>query len=84
MRFIQRNQPIEALATDSPDESFANRVGRWTLRRGFQYLDPQPPYRIIEVLGKNTIPIMQQVFVPLQSNRPRATVAASKPPSAAR
>src|SRR6267378_6130519 len=70
MRFRQGNQPIQALATDSPDDSFANRVGRWTLRRGFQYFDPEPRNRFVEVLGKNTIPIMQQVFVPLlQSNR---------------
>ena len=70
MRFSQGNQPIEALLADSPDDSFANRVGRWTLRRGFQYFDPEPNNGFVEVLGKNAIAIMQQVFVRLlQSNR---------------
>ena len=70
MRFCQGNQPIEALLADSPDDSFANRVCRWTLRRGFQYFDPEPHHGFVEVLGKNAIAIMQQVFVPfLQSNR---------------
>jgi hypothetical protein len=70
MRFSQGNQPIEALLADSPDDSFANRVCRWTLRRGFQYFDPEPHNGFVEVLGKNAIAIMQQVFVPLlRSNR---------------
>ena len=70
MRFSQGNQPIEALFADSPDDSFANRVGRWTLRRGFHYFDPEPHNGFVEVLGKNAIAIMQQVFVPLlRSNR---------------
>ncbi len=70
MRFSQGNQPIQALATDSLDDSFTYRVGRWTLRRGFQYFDPEPHNGFVEVLGKNAIPIMQQVFTPfLQSNR---------------
>src|SRR5450631_2352721 len=70
MRFCQGNQPIEALATDSPDDSFANRVGRWTVRWGLQYFDPEPHNGFVEVLRKNAIPIMQQVFaLLLQSNR---------------
>ena len=70
MRFSQGNQPIEALLADSPDDSFADRVGRWTLRRGFQYFEPEPHHGFVEVLGKNAVSIMQQVFVPLlQSNR---------------
>ena len=65
MRFSQGNQPIEALLADSPDDSFANRVCRWTLRRGFQYFDAKPHNGFVKVSGKNAIAIMQQVFVPL-------------------
>src|ERR1039457_2614985 len=63
MRFSQGNQPIEALLADSPDDSFANRVGRWTLRRGFQYFDPQPNNGFVEGVGKNDMAIMPQVFL---------------------
>ena len=65
MRFSQGNQPIEAPSADGPDDSFANRISRWTSRRGFQYFDPELHNRLVEVSGKNTIAIMQQVFVPI-------------------
>src|SRR5450631_3868400 len=70
MGFSQGNQPIEALSASGPDEPFANRVGRRTSRRRFQYFDPEFRDRLVEVCGKNAIAIMQQVFVPLlRSNR---------------
>ena len=70
MGFSQGNQPIEALSASGPDEPFANRVGRRTSRRRFQYFAPEFRDRLVEVCGKNAIAIMQQVFVPLlRSNR---------------
>ncbi len=70
MGFSQGNQPIEALSANGPDEPFANRVGRRTSRRRFQYFDPEFRDRRVEVCGKNAIAIMQQVLVSLlQSNR---------------
>ena len=70
MGFSQRNQPVEALAANGPDEPFANRIRRRTSRRRFQYFDSEFRDRRVEVCGKNAIAIMQQVFVPLlQSNR---------------
>jgi hypothetical protein len=35
MRFSQGNQPIQALATASADDSFANRIRHWTSRWRF-------------------------------------------------
>jgi len=50
MGFSQGNQPIEALAASAPDEPFANRVGRRTSRRRFQYFDPEFHDRLVEGL----------------------------------
>src|SRR6266446_6841742 len=70
MRFSQGNQPIQALSANCADDAFTNRLGRWTVRRGFQYFEPEPHQGFVEVPGKNAVSIMQQVFVPLlQSNR---------------
>ena len=69
MRFIQGNQPIQALSANGADDAFTNRIGRRTLRRGLEYFDPEPHDGSVEMLGKNAVSIVQQVFVPLQSNR---------------
>jgi predicted Rossmann fold nucleotide-binding protein DprA/Smf involved in DNA uptake len=47
MGFSQGHQPIEALSASGPDEPFANRVGRRTSRRRFQYFDPEFRDRLV-------------------------------------
>jgi hypothetical protein len=69
MRFSQGNQPIEALPTNGPDHSFANRIGLWTSRWRFQHRDAELRDRLVKMVRKDTVTIVKQVFVTvLKSN----------------
>src|SRR5208337_3575873 len=65
MRFRQRNQPIQALATDCADNAFANRIGHRTAWWRFQYRDSELSYRFVEVFGKDAVAIVKEVLIPL-------------------
>src|ERR1700676_3073652 len=69
MRLGQWNQPVQALATNRADDSFADRIRHRTARWRFQHLDSEPRDRLVEMVGKDTVAIVNQVFVPvLKSN----------------
>jgi hypothetical protein len=70
MRFRQRNQPVQALATYRANDALANRIRSGTSRRRLEYRDAQLYDRLVQVRGKDTVAIMEQVFIPtFQSNR---------------
>src|ERR1035441_866397 len=70
MRFRKGTQPIEALAPDGADDSFANRVGLWTSRWRFQHGDAEVRDGFVQMRGKDTIAIVKQILISVfQSNR---------------
>src|ERR1700683_1652317 len=58
MGFREWNQPIQTFPADRADHALANRVGHRTVRRGFQYLDAEPPDRLVEMFGEDTVAIV--------------------------
>src|SRR5258706_13220095 len=65
MRFRQGNQPIQALATNGADHSFADGIRLGTSGRRFQYLDAELPDRLSELPRKNAMPLAPQAIVSL-------------------
>ena len=57
------NQVIHAFPTQRTEEAFADRIRLRALWRSFQYCKSQVPDVAIEVLGENTIPIMDEEAV---------------------
>jgi hypothetical protein len=64
MGLRDRDEPIQTFAADRANQSFAYGV-RFRTRNGrSQHVDSQGLDRIVEVLGKDSISIMDQVTVP--------------------
>jgi hypothetical protein len=65
MGLRQGDQPIQALATDGPDNAFADRIRHRAAWRRFQHGDSGPSDRFVEVFGENAIAMVKQIFVSL-------------------
>ena len=51
MRLGNADQPIQALAPNRADDSFADRIGFRTTRRRLQHLDAKSAHRFVEMRG---------------------------------
>lgn len=58
MRFGQRDQPIQTLATNRTGDSFADRIGHRTSRGRSQHRDSEFFHGLVEVLGEGTVAIV--------------------------
>jgi hypothetical protein len=74
----QWNDKVQTLPSQRAQEPFAQRVRLRCLRRRFQYSQPQVVDTLVELLGENTIPVMQQKAVRVVS-RNRFTQLLERP-----
>jgi len=63
MRFGYWYDPIQALAPNCANNSFADRIDFRTMRRRFQNLDAKSAHRFVEMRSKDAVAIMQQVLI---------------------
>src|ERR1017187_4275709 len=59
----QRNHQVEAFSSYCPDHAFADRVCFRTRHWRSQHIDTQRPDRLIEMLGKDLVSVMDKVLM---------------------
>lgn len=59
----QWNDKVQTLPSQRAQEPFAQRVRLRCLWRRFQHPQPQAVDALVELLGENTVPVMQQKAV---------------------
>jgi hypothetical protein len=60
MGSCEGNHKIQTFLPQCPDHPFADRISLRRLRWRFQYLQPQVPYMLIEVLGEDRVAVMDE------------------------
>src|SRR5688500_2155415 len=63
MCFRQRDEPVQTLAPNRPDDAFTNRIRRGAVRWTLQHTQSQPFDEFVEISGEDAVAIMEQVFV---------------------
>src|SRR5215471_2205664 len=63
MPLTERDQIVEAFATNRANESLAERIGLWALRRSLQYPNTKASQREIHVRSEDGVPIMDQASI---------------------
>jgi hypothetical protein len=63
MRLRHWNEPVQALAANSTDHPFTDRITLRAPRRRLQHPDSQSPDRLVEVACEDAIAIVKQEFV---------------------
>ena len=65
VRFRNRDNPVEAFAPNRADHALADRICLRRAQWRFQHREAQGPDRLIQVLCKDTVPVVDQVAVSL-------------------
>ena len=60
MPFIQWDQVVQGLSPDRTVHSLANRIGLWAPIRCLQYAHTQADYRLIQLLGEDSISVVNE------------------------
>ena len=63
MGFCEGDHEIQTFSPQCPDHPFADCISLRRLRWCFQYLQPQVPYMLIEVLGEDRVAVMDEKSV---------------------
>jgi len=63
MGFGEGFQPIQTLAPNGAEDSFADRIRFRAARRRFQHVDAKSAHRFVEMHGKDAVAIMQCVLI---------------------
>ena len=82
MRLRHRDHPVQTFSPNRSDHPFADRIRLRTRDRRSQHFDAQRLDRVVQVLGEDPIPVMDQIPVRACRLRPLLSIAvASSPPS---
>src|SRR4051794_11472967 len=58
--FCQRDHEVQAFPPQRAQEPFADRIGLGTSHRGLEHPQPQVAYTLVELLGKDRSPVMDE------------------------
>jgi len=60
MALAQRDCEVQTLASHCSNDTFTNRIRNWRPYWRFEHAQPHIPYTLVNLLGENGIPVMDQ------------------------